>query len=106
MARILFQNTVLVATVATVELPQFTVSLFPRLAAYCLHRRSFPAREVASAISTIANYCNRQYCKVLVLANLHIISIVILYVHSKNQMQYQYEKYCTVLWPLLLAEAL
>ena len=35
MARILFQNTVLVATVATLELPQFTVSLFPRLAAYC-----------------------------------------------------------------------
>ena len=72
------KNTVLVATVVLPPLFHcFAVSAAGWLHRW-MHRRSFPSMEVASAISTIANYCNRQYCKVFIL-NLHIISIRRLY---------------------------
>ena len=92
------RNTVLVATVVLPPLFHcFAVSAAGWLHRW-MHRRSFPSMEVASAISTIANYCNRQYCKVLqrlqllqppvFVMNLHIIRIQKI-VRNENQTHQQ-----------------
>ena len=88
MARILFQwqekyclnGKTKTVFVATVEFPQLTVSLFPRLAA--LHRRSFPTLEVASAICTFANYCILQYCTHINISRLYIITLEQMQLHQ------------------------